>query len=150
MTPAMGLTTWAAFRGSKDHAMVMGDLVLTEQQVNRVMSTALDNGLEVTALHNHFFGDEPKIMFMHVGGLGDQDKLATAISKVFGEISSTANEKQHVSGGTSPAIDPAKSTIDSKKLDGIFGATGELSSGVAPGRRSRAATIRRWSTVTSR
>ena len=130
MTPPMGLTTWAAFTGSKDHAMVMGDLVLTEEQVNRVMSTALDNGLEVTALHNHFFGDEPKIMFMHVGGMGDEEKLATAVGKIFGEINSTAGEKQHVSGGASPAIDPAKSTIDTKKLDAIFGSAGELDSGV--------------------
>jgi hypothetical protein len=130
MTPPMGLTTWAAFTGTKDHAMVMGDLVLTEPQVNRVMSTALDNGLEVTALHNHFFGDQPKIMFMHIGGMGDQDKLANAVAKVFGEISSTAAEKQKVAGDAAPAIDPAKSTIDTKALDGVFGATGELNSGV--------------------
>jgi hypothetical protein len=50
--------------------MVMGDMVLIEDQVNPAMSTALDSGLEVTALHNHFFWDSPKVMFMHIGGMG--------------------------------------------------------------------------------
>ena len=63
--------------------MVMGDIVLLEDQVNPVMSAALDNGLEVTALHNHFFWDTPKVMFMHVGGMGDEKALASAVGKVF-------------------------------------------------------------------
>jgi len=67
MTPPMGLTSWAAF--NKDgETLVMGDMVLLEDQVNPVMSVALDQGLEVTALHNHFLWDSPKVMFMHIGG----------------------------------------------------------------------------------
>src|SRR4051794_12977275 len=62
LTPAMGLTCWAAFKRMGDHAMVMGDQVLLEDQVNPVMSVALDNGLEVTALHNHFAWDSPRVM----------------------------------------------------------------------------------------
>src|SRR5258708_561615 len=62
MAPFMGLTSWAAFsKGSKDEMMVMGDLVLFQDEVNPVMSVALDNSLQVTALHNHFFFDEPKV-----------------------------------------------------------------------------------------
>src|SRR5262245_16829732 len=57
MTPPMGLTSWAAFQRAGNQTMVMGDMVVLEPQANRVMSTALDNGLEVTALHNHFFWD---------------------------------------------------------------------------------------------
>jgi len=53
----MGLTSWAAFKRDGSRTMVMGDMVMTEDQVNPAMSTALDNGLEVTALHNHFFWD---------------------------------------------------------------------------------------------
>src|SRR5262249_6923356 len=83
VTPPMGLTAWAAFLKAGDHAMVMGDIVLTEAQVNPVMSAALENGLEVTALHNHFFWDSPKIMFMHVGGMGKEEELASAVGKVF-------------------------------------------------------------------
>src|SRR2546423_12660499 len=79
MTPPLGFTTWAAFKRAGDHTVVMGDNVLTEEQVNAVMDAALQNGLEVTALHNHFFWDSPKVMFMHVGGMGDADKLASAI-----------------------------------------------------------------------
>src|SRR5256885_1483714 len=74
LTPAMGLTSWAAFTGDAKHAMAMGDLVLLEDQVNPVMSVALDSGLEVTALHNHFFWDSPKVMFMHIGGMGEDRK----------------------------------------------------------------------------
>src|SRR6476620_5505649 len=79
MTPPMGLTCWASFKKMGDHAMVMGDQVLLEDQVNPVMSVALDNGLEVTALNNHFFWDSPKVMFMHIGGMGDEEKLASAV-----------------------------------------------------------------------
>src|SRR6266849_3084741 len=77
MPPFMGLTSWAAFMpGMKAEAMVMGDLVLMQDEVNPVMSAALDNGLQVTALHNHFFFDEPKVYFMHIGGEGDTATLA--------------------------------------------------------------------------
>src|SRR6266850_397790 len=68
MTPPLGLACWAAFKNVGDHTIVMGDQCLLEDQVNPVMSVALENGLEVTALHNHFFNDSPKVMFMHIGG----------------------------------------------------------------------------------
>src|SRR5437868_14298143 len=73
LAPAEGLTSWVAFTQTGDHMMIMGDTVLTEDQVNPVMSVALENGLEVTALHNHFFADSPRVMFMHIGGMGDQE-----------------------------------------------------------------------------
>ena len=122
MTPPLGLTSWAAFKSMGDHTVVMGDTVMTEDQVNAVMSAALDNGLEVTALHNHFFFDQPKVMFMHIGGMGDAEKLAAAVGKVFSKIKET-------SGGSSEVakvdIDSAKNTLDTKKLDEIFAAKGE-------------------------
>jgi len=69
MPPFMGLTSWAAFiPGKKAEAMVMGDLVLFPDEVNPVMSAAFEHGLAVTALHNHFFYDEPKVYFMHIAG----------------------------------------------------------------------------------
>src|SRR5262249_47930646 len=65
----MGLPAWAAFTpGMKHQAMVMGDLVLVQDEVTPVLTAALDHGLQVTALHNHFFFDEPKVYFMHIGG----------------------------------------------------------------------------------
>ena len=70
MPPFMGLGTWAAFTATQNGAIVMGDTVLFEDEVNSAMSAALDNGLNVTALHNHFFFDRPKVFFMHLEGEG--------------------------------------------------------------------------------
>src|SRR3989449_6950483 len=84
MPPFMGLGTWAAFtKGTQTEAMVMGDTVLFEDEVNAAMSAALDNGLNVTALHNHFFFDHPKVYFMHIESEGAVDKLASAVRKVY-------------------------------------------------------------------
>ena len=71
MSVPMGLGGWAAFKKVGSQCMVMGDNVMLEDQVNSVMSVALDNGLQVTALHNHFMWDTPRIMFMHIAGMGD-------------------------------------------------------------------------------
>ncbi len=130
MIPPMGLTSWAAFTRAGGHTMVMGDLVLLEDQVNPVMSAALNNGLDVTALHNHFFWDSPKVMFMHIGGMGDTEKLAAAVGKVFATIKET-------SGGKGPVprsdVDPARTSFydaDIKIMENILGAKGELANGV--------------------
>src|SRR5262249_18501005 len=81
--PFMGLTSWAAFMpGTKEEAMVMGDMVLLQDEVNPTMSVALESGLNVTALHNHFFFDEPKVYFMHIGGEGQALKLAIAVKSI--------------------------------------------------------------------
>ena len=87
MHPFLGLTSWAAFTPhSQTELMVMGDLVLFEDEVNPVMSAALDNGLEVTALHNHFFFDSPRVMFMHIGGSGTAERLATAVARAMDKV----------------------------------------------------------------
>ncbi len=125
--PAMGLTSWAAFRGAPQHAMVMGDLVLTEGQVNPVLSVALDSGLEVTALHNHFFWDTPRVMFMHIGGMADEKTLAAAVGKVFAKIRETSGA---TTGPSSPPVDPARTSIDGSKIDAILGAKGKVEGGV--------------------
>ena len=87
MPPFMGLTSWAAFQaGQKDAAMVMGDFVLFEDEVNPVMSAALDAGLEVTALHNHFFHADPQVYFMHIGGEGTVEKLAGGVKAALAKM----------------------------------------------------------------
>src|SRR5881275_1811845 len=86
MPPFMGLGTWAAFTETKNGAMVMGDTVLFEDEVNSAMSVALDNGLSVTALHNHFFFDQPKVFFMHIEGEGSVDDLARAVKEMYDSI----------------------------------------------------------------
>src|SRR5262245_17556993 len=87
MPPFMGLTSWAAFRaGQKTEAMVMGDLVVFEDEVNPVMSAALENGLEVTALHNHFFHASPQVYFMHIGGEGQVTALAGGVKAALAKV----------------------------------------------------------------
>ena len=127
MTPPLGLTSWAAFQQAGDQAMVMGDMVLLEDQVNPVMSIALENGLEVTALHNHFFWDSPKVMFMHIGGMGDEAKLAGAVGKVFATIKETSGGKGEV-----PRVElsPAQTSLDPKAIEDVLGVKGQLASGV--------------------
>jgi len=127
LTPSMGLTCWAAFKRVGNHTVVMGDQVLLEDQVAPVMDVALDNGLEVTALHNHFLGDAPKVMFMHIGGMGDEATLAAAIGKVFAKIKDT--EGATVEAKPSP-IDPTKSTLDPTKIESVLRRKGELAGGV--------------------
>jgi len=127
MSPPMGLASWAAFTKDGEQTLVMGDMVLLEEQVNPVMSVALDQGLEVTALHNHFFWDSPKVMFMHIGGRGSEDRLAAAVGKVFAKIKETSEDK-----GQAPhtEIEPAKTSLDPKKIEGILGVQGEMTDGV--------------------
>lgn len=127
MNPAMGLTSYAAFMKAGDKTMVMGDTTLLEDQVNPVMSVALDNGLEVTALHNHFFWDSPKVMFMHIGGMGDEEKLASAVGKVFAKIKETSGGKGEVPKAD---LDPAKTSLDPKNIESITGMKGQMASGV--------------------
>ena len=123
LTPPMGLTAWAAFTRVGTHAAVMGDMVLTEDQVNPAMSAALDNGLTVTALHNHFFWEQPRIMFMHIGGMGEEAKLAAAVGKVFAAMKQPGPVPE-------ARIDPGSSTLDPKKIEAALGRKGELANGV--------------------
>ncbi len=127
LTPPMGLTSWASFKRVAAHVVVMGDMVLLEDQVNPVMSAALDNGLEVTALHNHFFWDTPKVMFMHIGGMGSEEGLAAAVGKVFSRIKETSGGK-----GDEPhaEIDPTRTSLDPTKIDAILHQKGDLKDGV--------------------
>jgi Domain of Unknown Function (DUF1259) len=125
LTPPMGLTSWAAFRSGGGSAIVMGDVVVTEDRVAPAMDAALAGGLEVTALHNHFAGETPRIMFMHVSGMGDAPRLADAVGKVFAASRTTPGRE------TAPvAIDPAKSTLDPEALDRALGVKGDYSNGV--------------------
>jgi len=89
MPPFMGLSSWAAFTPAHIDSQVamMGDTVVFEDEVNPVMSAAFDAGLEVTALHNHFFFDDPKVYFMHIGGHGEAKALAAGVRRVYDKIS---------------------------------------------------------------
>ncbi len=127
MTPPMGLTSWAAFTKAGEQTMVMGDMTILEDQVNPVMDAALTNGLEVTALHNHFFWDSPKVMFMHIGGMGAEESLAAAVGKVFARIKDTSGGKGHVPHAD---LDPSKTSLDPRKIEDAIGIKGDMANGV--------------------
>jgi Domain of Unknown Function (DUF1259) len=131
MHPFMGLTSWAAFADGKGaEAMVMGDLVVFQDEVNPVMSAALENGLSVTALHNHFFFDEPKVYFMHIGGEGTVEKLASGVRKALDRVkeirAASAQPDSHFGG---PLI-PTASSISASVIEGILGVKGQSNNGM--------------------
>lgn len=131
MPPFMGLTSWAAFQaGMEKRAMVMGDLVLMQDEVNPVMSALLENGLEVTALHNHFFYDQPKVYFMHIGGEGAADKLARGVRAAFDAIKQVRSANPEPSASFSGTPLAAQSSLEAEPLQKILSAKGETKDGM--------------------
>lgn len=138
--PFMGFGSWAAFTPGHSGTMVMGDIVLLEDEVSPAMSAALDNGLEVTALHNHFFFESPRVMYMHIGGKGDPAKLATAVKKVIDAQlavrAASAEPARAFAGNPVPAIN----SISAAPINEILGHNGETNNGMYKVTIGRAAT----------
>jgi hypothetical protein len=121
----MGLGTWAAFSAASDGAMVMGDIVVTETDLKPVQEEVIRQGLTVTAIHNHFVRDKPHVMYMHIGGMGTEEKLAQAVKAVLQKVKEVR--------GMNPADgskDPVENTLDTARLNTILGSKGEMSRGV--------------------
>ena len=122
-----GFGGWFAMtKGDGGEDVVMGDLVLTQEEVNPVMSALLDHGLEVTALHNHFFWDEPRVFFMHIHGHGKALDLANDLKPAIDLIA----QSKPASGGQTPAAAPKQNTLDTEKIAKIVGHTGEQNGSV--------------------
>jgi Domain of Unknown Function (DUF1259) len=118
-----GFGGWVAMtKGTGDKNVMMGDLVLTEDEVNPVMSALLDNGLEVTALHNHFFKDEPRIFYMHVHGQGTPADLARELKPAL-DLIGQGTARPAATAGSAPAASGTK--IDTAKIAQIVGKQGE-------------------------
>jgi len=116
-----GFGGWVSFTKTTDGSEVMmGDLVLLQDEVNPVMSALLDNGIEVTALHNHFFWDDPLVFFMHVHGMGKAADLAGRVKPAFDLIG-------HVQPPTVAPLSSGGAAIDTAKIAQIVGHTGEQS-----------------------
>jgi hypothetical protein len=142
MPPFIGLGTWAAFtKGAHTEAMMMGDTVLFEDEVNSAMSAALDNGLNVTALHNHFFFDQPKVYFMHIEGEGTVDKLASAVRKVYETTKEIRAATPQAKGSFGAKSLPEKNSITAGPLNEIFGMQGESKDGMVKFTIGRPATM---------
>ena len=121
--PGLALGGWIAFKPAHGGAMVMGDLVLLETEINPVMAKMIQNGLEITAVHNHLLRASPATFYMHVGGHGDPEKLATAIRDALG--ASKTPMTAPAASSPPPTID-----IDTAQIDKIIGAKGQNNGGI--------------------
>lgn len=117
--PAAGLGSWAAFMATEHGAMVMGDTVVFQDEVSPAMDAAFAHGLGVTALHNHFFFDEPKVYFMHIGGHGDPRKLAAGVKAVWDAIKQVRRESPRPAKrfGDGPIPQPGEGQIDPRPIE---------------------------------
>lgn len=129
LPPFAGLESWAAFRPMPHGAMVMGDTVVFEDEVSPAMDAALAHGLEITALHNHFFFDQPKVYFLHIGGMGDAAKLAAGVRAVWEairQVRSAHPQPRHRFAGEPPK--PSK--VNAEPIEKILGHKGRVQDGV--------------------
>lgn len=138
--PFMGFGSWAAFTPGHGGTMVMGDIVLVEDEVSPAMSAALNSGLAVTALHNHFFFESPRVMYMHIGGSGDAATLATAVKKVIDAQRAVRVASAEPARAFLGKPVPAENKISALAIDQILGAKGEMSNGMYKATIGRSAT----------
>ena len=123
MPTALGFGSWTAWKEMGKDTMVMGDLVLLENEVNPVISALLEANLQVTALHNHFLCEQPRIMYMHIGGMGDPLKMARGIRNALDRTGTP-----HAAPGSSPGSEPALA-LDTKRIEQIIGHPGKAGGG---------------------
>jgi len=123
--PPMGLGSWVAFAPSSEQIMIMGDIVVTEKDLKPVQREVIKQGLTVTAIHNHFVRNEPDVMYMHIGGMGDEKELAKSVKAIFNKVTEIR--------GANPAsadISVVENTLDTTMIDSILGFSGTMNNGV--------------------
>src|SRR5512137_845012 len=118
---AFGFGSWTAWKAMGDEFMVMGDLVLLEEEINPVISALAEANINVTAIHNHFIGENPRIMYMHIGGMGTASTLAKGVRNA---LDKTATPKTPTSA-RAPAL-----ALDTKHIEEIIGHPGKAGGGV--------------------
>jgi len=121
--PALALGGWVAFKPAHGGVMAMGDLVLLESEITPVMTKLIENGLEITAVHNHVLRASPATFYMHVGGHGDPVKMATAIREALAASKTPLDPP-------AAAVPPAAVDLDTAQLEQIIGAKGQSNGGV--------------------
>lgn len=123
--PPMGMGSWITFTPTAEGTVIMGDVVVREEEIGPVQRIVLEHGLTVTALHNHFVREEPKVMYMHIGGKGSEEELARGVKAVFDKVTELR--------GRDPAGAQAQTvpnTLGIAELARILGHEGEMSRGV--------------------
>jgi Domain of Unknown Function (DUF1259) len=135
--PTLALGSWLAFRSQGDTTMVMGDLVLTGDEVNPVMKKLIEGGVEITAVHNHLLRAEPATFYMHVVGHGDAVKLASALHDGLVLSHTPLAAATPPAAGTAPPLD-----LDTAMIDRTLGAKGTVVGGVYQVGIKRAETVK--------
>jgi hypothetical protein len=122
--PGLALGSWAAFKRDGSGAMVMGDLVLTEDEVEPVMAKLQEGGIQESAIHNHLIGESPRVMYMHIASHGDALQMAKAIHEALALTKTPAPD-------VSPAAQtPTELGFDQKQVEGVLGHTGKVNGGI--------------------
>ncbi len=121
---ALGFGAWTAWVPMGDGAMVMGDLVLLQEEVNPVISALAEANINISAIHNHFLGENPRIMFMHIDGMGNPEVMGRGLARA---LSNTATPKPQAQKQGAPE---APLPLDTTRLEGIIGAKGQAGGGV--------------------
>lgn len=128
IAPGLALGSWAAFKSMGDQTMVMGDLVLTENEVEPVMMSLQQNGIDQTALHNHLIGEQPRVMYMHIEGHGEAAALAKSLATAL------ALTKTPPAGPATPAASPTPAPaplgIDQPGVEKAMGYSGKVNGGI--------------------
>jgi hypothetical protein len=123
--PAMGLGTWVGFTTTAKGVMVMGDIVLTENDLKPVQQEVIRQGLTITAIHNHFVRNHPNIVYMHIGGIGAVESISWKIKAVLDEVIASRGHNP-----AETAVPAVANTIDTVRLNAILGYKGEMNKGV--------------------
>jgi hypothetical protein len=129
LAPSAGLVSWAGFMPTAHGAAVMGDTVLFEDEVTPAMDAAFAAGLDVTALHNHFFYDEPKVYFMHIGGTGDPERLAAGVKAVWDAVKKVRAARPQPATRFAGET-PKPGTVSAEPLEKILGHSSQTQGGV--------------------
>jgi hypothetical protein len=128
LPPAAGLGSWAAFAPMGNQAMVMGDTVVFQDEVDAAMDAAFAHGLHVTGLHNHFFYDRPKVFFMHIEGEGSATALASDVKAMWDRIKAVRAAHPHPAEGFG-GVAPKPGKLDADALAKIVGHPAEANNG---------------------
>lgn len=123
--PPMGLGSWAAFAPGSEQVMLMGDIVVTESDLKPVQQEIIKQGLTITAIHNHFVRNEPDVMYMHIGGMGDEKKLGRSVKAVFDKVSEVRGANPANAQSTS-----VENALNIQMIDSIIGFQGKMNNGV--------------------
>jgi hypothetical protein len=129
LDPAAGLGSWAAFQPAHDGAMMMGDTVLFEDELTPALDAALAAGLEVSAIHNHFTFDSPRVLFMHIGGDGDPVALARSVKRVWDAARAVRAKSAEPTSGFAGAA-PVAGSLDAASLGTTIGAKASVQGAV--------------------